>query len=445
MTADTIVAIATPPGVGGVGIVRVSGPLAPQISRAILGRAITPRQASVSTFREADGEFIDSGIALLFTAPKSFTGEDVLELQGHGGPVVMDLLLRRCLELGARAARPGEFTERAYLNGKLDLAQAEAVADLIASSTALAVRLAGRSLQGVFSRRIEALIEHLIQLRMYIEATLDFPDEDIDFAATSGVAEDLDQAIVMTREVMAEARQGQVIREGLTVVIAGPPNAGKSTLLNALSGTDAAIVTSIPGTTRDLLKLDIQIDGLPIRIIDTAGLRHSDDPIEQEGVRRARAQLAEADLVLWVHEADEALDASLRADLPDGCPLVSLHNKIDLLGLAPHCRETEQGTEIALSAATGAGLDLLRNHLKARAGVGITTEGAFIARRRHLDALKRGLDHLDVAQQHLAQGVGSELVADELFHAQQVLGEITGQFTPDDLLGRIFSDFCIGK
>ncbi|TCT20128.1 tRNA uridine-5-carboxymethylaminomethyl(34) synthesis GTPase MnmE [Thiobaca trueperi] len=445
MTADTIVAVATPPGVGGVGIVRVSGPLVPQIGLAILGRSIAPRQASFGVFREADGDFIDEGIALLFPAPRSFTGEDVLELQGHGGPVVMDLLLRRCLELGARPARPGEFTERAYLNGKLDLAQAEAVADLIESSTALAVRLAGRSLQGVFSRRIETLIEHLIQLRMYIEATLDFPDEDIDDASASAVTEDLRQIIEMTRQIMAEAHQGQVIREGLAVVIAGPPNAGKSTLLNALSGTDAAIVTPIPGTTRDLLKLDIQIDGLPIRIIDTAGIRHSEDPVEQEGVRRARAQLVEADLVLWIDETAEGPDESIRNDLPADCPIIRVRNKIDLLGLTPQCSETDAGTEIALSAATGAGLDLLRAHLKTRAGLGATPEGAFIARRRHLDALNRGWRHLQAAQHNLAHGAGAELVADELFQAQNVFGEITGQFTPDDLLGRIFSSFCIGK
>ena len=442
---ETIAAVATPPGKGGIGIVRVSGPLVASIANAIVGRMLTPRIASVAVFRDAKGRFIDEGIALFFQAPKSFTGEDVLELQGHGGSVVLDLILRRCLELGARVARPGEFTERAYLNGKLDLAQAEAVADMIESSTALAVRLAGQSLQGVFSRRIKTLIEHLVQLRMLVEATLDFPDEDIDFATEQSVESDLHKLIEMTRQVMKEAHQGQMIREGLVVVIAGLPNVGKSSILNALTCTDSAIVTPIPGTTRDLLKLDIQVDGLPIRIVDTAGIRQAMDPVEQEGVRRAREQMVKADLVLWVYDSIEGAGQIGCEDLTLDCPITNVRNKIDLLGLDPQLTESKSGTEIFLSAATGAGIDLLRSHLKSMAGLGSTPEGAFIARRRHLDALSRGMQSLDVALQHLMNKRDAELVAEELFQAQQVFGEITGQFTSDDLLGRIFSSFCIGK
>ncbi|AFL74895.1 tRNA uridine-5-carboxymethylaminomethyl(34) synthesis GTPase MnmE [Thiocystis violascens] len=445
MTQDTIVAIATPPGIGGVGIVRVSGSRVRKIAEAIVGRPLHPRIASVATFRDAAGDFIDEGLALFFQAPKSFTGEDVLELQGHGGPVVLDLMLHRCLELGARMARPGEFTERAFLNGKLDLARAEAVADLIESSSVLAARLAGQSLQGVFSRRIETLIEHLTRLRMLIEATLDFPDEEIDVATEQSVASGLRQLIDMTRAIMTEAHQGQMIREGLAVVIAGAPNVGKSSLLNRLSGTDAAIVTPIAGTTRDLLKLDIHVDGLPIRIVDTAGIRQTDDPVEREGVRRAREQLVTADLVLWIHDGIEDAEPMGEASLPSNCPVTRVRNKIDLAGIEPQLAETKTGTEISLSAETGAGLDLLRDHLKAVAGVGTLPGGAFMARRRHLDALNRGLQCLDVAQENLTNQTGPELVAEELLQAQRVFGEITGQVTSDDLLGRIFASFCIGK
>jgi tRNA modification GTPase len=445
MVTETIAAVATPPGQGGVGIVRVSGCLAPRIAQGLVGRIPKARVASLAIFRDVAGGFIDQGIALYFPAPSSFTGEDVLELQGHGGPVVMDLLLQRCLELGARLARPGEFTERAFLNGKLDLAQAEAVADLIESSTALAVRLAGRSLQGVFSRRIEALIERLIRMRTFIEATLDFPDEELDLADDLGISGDLTGIIDQTLELLGAARQGQVIREGLAVVIAGPPNAGKSSIINVLSGTDTAIVTPIPGTTRDVLKVDIQVDGLPIRIIDTAGLRHSEDLVEREGVRRARAQLDLADLVLWVYDAAEGPDLLTRESLPEQIPVTRVRNKIDLLGISPGITNVESGPEIAMSAITGKGLDLLRAHLKDRAGVSALPEGAFVARRRHLDALRLGLGHLESAQSALARGVGAELIAEDLLQAQNALGEITGRFTSDDLLGRIFSTFCIGK
>ncbi len=359
--------------------------------------------------------------------------------------MVMDLLLQRCLELGARPARPGEFTERAFLNGKLDLVQAEAIADLIEGSTALAVRLAGRSLQGAFSERIHDLIERLIQLRMYVEATLDFPEEEIDAVSDTGVVADLAQLIESTRRVMSDAHQGQIIREGLAVVIAGSPNVGKSSLLNALCGTDAAIVTAIPGTTRDLLKFDIQVDGLPIRIVDTAGLRNTEDPVEQEGVRRARDAVTKADLVLWVQDAASDPDESIRPALTTTCPMTRIRNKIDLLGEPARMTESADGIAISLSATTGEGLDLLKAHLKARAGLGTHPEGAFIARRRHLDALDRGLLHLETAQTHIETQRGSELLAEELHLAQQAFGEITGRFVSDDLLGRIFAGFCIGK
>ncbi|MCK7575553.1 MAG: tRNA uridine-5-carboxymethylaminomethyl(34) synthesis GTPase MnmE [Chromatiales bacterium] len=444
-TGETIAAIATPPGMGGVGIVRISGPRARSIAEAILGRVPEPRRAAFGVFREADGAFIDEGLALYFQAPHSFTGEDVLELQGHGGPIVMDLLLRRCLELGVRLARPGEFSERAFLNGKLDLVQAEAVADLIESSTALAVRLAGRSLQGVFSQRINELVERLIQVRLHVEATLDFPDEEIDLADEPTVAIDLAAILEAVDRLLTDAHQGQIIREGLAVVIAGAPNVGKSSLLNALCGSEAAIVTDIPGTTRDLLKFDIQVDGLPIRIVDTAGLRHTHDPVEQEGVRRAQAALNDADLVLWVQAVDHEPDESIRATFPAGCPVTRIRNKIDLLGESAHLIERDGEVEIALSVATGEGLDLLKEHLKSRAGLSAHPEGAFIARRRHLDALERARGALQAAATNLEQGLGAELVAEELHLAQRALGEITGEFTSDDLLGRIFSSFCIGK
>jgi tRNA modification GTPase len=368
----------------------------------------------------------------------------VLELQGHGGPLVLDLLLGRCLALGARPARPGEFTERAFLNGKLDLAQAEAVADLIESSTALGARLAVRSLQGAFSRRIEGLVEGLVRVRTYLEATLDFPDEELDLIAGSPLGADLASLTAETRRVLDEAHQGERIRDGLTVTIAGPPNAGKSSLLNALAQNDAAIVTHIPGTTRDLLKLDIQVDGLPVRLVDTAGLRESKDPVEREGVRRARDQMARSDLVLWVYDGSLGFDPSGLTDLPDAVPLTLVRNKIDLERVRP--RSVRGGAEeIHLSALTGEGLDALRTHLRTRAGVEGLGEGAFVARRRHLDALERGLAQLERARAALATGGGAELAALDLHSAQQAFATITGEVTQDDLLGRIFSSFCIGK
>jgi tRNA modification GTPase len=447
MAADTIAAIATPPGFGGVGVVRISGSGTRGIARAILGRVPAPRLATLSWFRDREGENLDQGLALFFPGPYSFTGEDVLELQGHGGPLVMDLLLRRLLELGARLARPGEFSERAFLNGKLDLAQAEAIADLIESGTETAARLAGRTLSGELSRRVHALVEELIHLRTFVEAALDFPDEEIDFIADSSVAADLENLLGRLDALQGGARQGCLVREGIQVVIAGPPNVGKSSLLNALSGTDAAIVTAVPGTTRDLLHREIQIDGLPLHIIDTAGLRHSDDLVEREGIRRARDQIEEADAILWLFDDSRAPD-DLEFDpaqLPRQVPLTLVRNKIDLSGRPPGRTQTWRGTEIAISARDGMGLDALRAHLKQIAGYQETTEGAFLARRRHLDALGRAQDALRQARTALQATGSAELTAEDLRLAQQALGEITGEVTSDELLGRIFSSFCIGK
>jgi tRNA modification GTPase len=446
-TVDTIAAVATPPGFGGVGVVRVSGPATRSAAAAVLRTVPAPRTASLSWFRDGDGASIDQGIALFFPAPHSFTGEDVLELQGHGGPVVMDLLLRRLMELGIRLARPGEFSERAFLNGKLDLTQAEAIADLIEGGTETAVRLAGRTLRGEFSNRIEALVEDLIRLRTFVEAAMDFPDEEIDFIADSSVRADLDSLLGQLDGVLASARQGRLIREGLNLVIAGPPNAGKSSLLNALSGTETAIVTEIPGTTRDLLREEIQIDGMPLHIVDTAGLRHSDDPVEREGIRRARDQIGRADRVLWVFD-DSADPRHASYDdglLPKQVPTTFVRNKIDVTGTAPGVRETPDGPEVAVSARDGSGLNLLRGHLKSVAGLQDSTQGVFLARRRHLDALNRSREQLNRAKETLLHSWSGELAAEDLRLAQQALGEITGAFSSDDLLGRIFSSFCIGK
>jgi tRNA modification GTPase len=444
---ETIAAIATPPGYGGVGIVRISGPLVRTLAEGLMGRVPEPRVATLSSFVSDDGSTIDQGIALFFPAPGSFTGEDVLELQGHGGPVVLDLLLRRTLELGARPARPGEFSERAFLNGKLDLAQAEAVADLIESTTEVAAKLAGRTLQGELSRRVEGLLEGLVRLRTFLEATIDFPDEQIDIIAESDVDAEVQVLIDDTKCLLRSAHQGRLIREGLNLVIAGPPNAGKSSLLNALAGTDVAIVTDIPGTTRDLLRQEIQIDGMPLHIVDTAGLRHPTDPIEQEGIRRAREQIEQADQVLWVFDglADPDHAAFDPDALPPGVPVTFVRNKIDLSGTDSGLTRTSAGVHVAISARTGEGMDLLREHLVGICGFRGPGEGDFMARRRHLDALERALAHLKSAAQVLEQTAAAELAAEDLRQAQKCLGDITGEFATDDLLGRIFSSFCIGK
>lgn len=445
---DTIAAVATPPGKGGIGVIRVSGPAVPAIAATLLGGLPAPRQAILRRFRSGDGEVIDEGIALYFPAPHSFTGEDVLELQGHGGPVVMDLLLARVLELGARPARPGEFSERAFLNDKLDLAQAEAIADLIASDTAAAARAALRSLQGEFSRRVHGLVEGLIELRMHVEAAIDFPEEEIDFLADGMIAARLGELRERLSALRVAAGQGRLLRDGMTVVIAGRPNAGKSSLLNHLAGREAAIVTAIPGTTRDVLREHVSIDGMPLHVIDTAGLRDSDDPVEREGIRRAWAEIGAADRILMVVDDRLGLtaeDERLRKRLPANTPVTVLYNKIDLSGRSPLLRDGAWGTEILLSAKTEAGLDLLREHLKSCVGYRGGGEGTFMARRRHLEALERATAALERAAEQLDVYRAGELVAEELREAQNALSEITGEFTSNELLSRIFSSFCIGK
>ncbi len=445
---DTIAAIATPPGQGGVGIVRISGPDTPAIARALLGSLPAPRRAELHGFRAADASLIDAGLVLYFAEPASFTGEPVLELHGHGGPVVLDLLLQRVLSLGARPARPGEFSERAYLHDKLDLAQAEAIADLIESGTAQAARAAVRSLQGDFSRRVESLIEALTQVRIYVEAAIDFPEEEIDFLADAALQQMLAALQADFSDTLARAQQGQLLRDGMTLVIAGRPNAGKSSLLNVLAGSDAAIVTAIPGTTRDLLREHIQIDGLPLHIIDTAGLRASDDPVEQAGMQRTRDMLAQADRVLLVIDDQSgftAADEAILAELPAGVPHTRVFNKVDLSGRASGpCIDAAQDS-IAISAQTHAGVDALRAHLKDCAGYSEQSDGGFSARRRHLEALQLASQMVMTGIQQLESQRAGELLAEELRQAQQVLGEITGAVSSDDLLGRIFSSFCIGK
>lgn len=444
---DTIAAIATPPGRGGVGIVRVSGPAVPDIAVAVVGSEPTPRVAHYARFRDSAGNAIDEGIALFFAAPASFTGEDVLELQGHGGPVVMDMLLERVIALGARLAEPGEFSRRAYLNDKLDLAQAEAVADLIDSQTRAAARSAMRSLRGQFSEQVHALVERLTQLRMYVEAAIDFPEEEIDFLADERVGEQLHDLIDTVESLRAHARTGRLLRDGLTLVIAGRPNAGKSSLMNVLTGQDSAIVTHVPGTTRDLLREQIEIDGLPLHLIDTAGLRDSGDAIEQEGVRRARAQIARADHALWVYDGRNAAHADelTAGELPDGLPVTRIRNKIDLCGETAGTRDDDGTVEIALSAKTGDGLALLRDHLKGLVAYEGAGEGDFSARRRHLDAIARAATALYAGRSALDAGRAGELLAEDLRQAQLALSSITGEFSADDLLGEIFAGFCIGK
>jgi tRNA modification GTPase len=426
----------------------VSGPAVPAIAAALLGELPAPRQAVFRRFRADDGSILDEGIALFFPAPHSFTGEDVLELQGHGGPVIMDLLLARVLEIGARPARPGEFSERAFLNDKLDLAQAEAIADLIASDTAVAARAALRSLQGEFSSRVRELVEELIELRMYVEAAIDFPEEEIDFLADGEIAGRLRDLRERLRGLRATAGQGRLLRDGMSVVIAGRPNAGKSSLLNALAGREAAIVTAVPGTTRDVLREHISIEGMPLHVIDTAGLRASDDPVELEGIRRAWTEIAAADRILLVVDDRWGLtveERTLREQLPENTPVTVLLNKIDLSGRPSAVRDGEWGTEIWLSAKTGAGLDLLREHLKTCMGYHGGGEGIFMARRRHLEALERAATALERATYQLEVVRAGELVAEELREGQNALAEITGEFTSEDLLSRIFSSFCIGK
>lgn len=441
-SSDTIVAIATAPGIGAVGVVRLSGPRARDIARIILGDLPPPRRAQLASFRAADGQAIDQGLGLFFPAPHSYTGEDVLELQGHGGPVVLDLLVARALALGARLARPGEFSERAFLNGKLDLVQAEAIADLIESASAAAARSAMRALEGDFSRELQALSEALIDARLHVEAAIDFPEEEIDFLADGALRARVDALDARLRELARVGEQGRLLREGFNVMLVGRPNVGKSSLLNRLAAYEAAIVSPTPGTTRDVLRERVLLDGVPVHLIDTAGLRDTAEPVEREGVARARAALARTDLALLLFD-DPAQVPALRAELPPSLRFVLVRNKVDLSALPAGPSTGPHGEEIAISALTGAGLDALRARLKAEAGVQ-PDAGAFIARRRQLDALGRAHAHVQTARAQLDARQG-ELMAEELRLAHRALGEITGEFTADDLLGRIFASFCIGK
>lgn len=445
---DLIAAIATAPGRGGIGVVRVSGGNLGPLAEALAGRIPRPRQATLAAFRAGDGSVLDSGLLLYFPGPHSFTGEDVLELQGHGGPVVLQMLLARCLDLGARLAEPGEFSRRAFLNGKIDLAQAEAVADLIDAATTAAARSAVRSLQGEFSRAIQALSEELIDLRMLVEATLDFPEEELDFLQAADAFGRLGRLQEQLRRVFDRAGQGKLLQAGLHVVLAGQPNVGKSSLLNRLAGDDLAIVTPIAGTTRDALRSSIQIEGIPLHIIDTAGLRETSDEVERIGIERTWREIEKADVILLLVDARHgvtAADRSILGRLPAGLRRITVRNKIDLAGGIPERHDEADGVAISLSAKGGDGVELLQRELLAVAGWH-QAEDVFIARERHLRALTHAAGHVDSAQALArAPRPALELFAEELRLAQQALGEITGAFTADDLLGVIFSRFCIGK
>ncbi len=449
---DTIAAQATAPGKGGVGIIRVSGSDVLTIARELLRITLRPRHAHYGAFHDVNGDVLDEGIALYFPNPNSFTGEEVLELQGHGGPVILDLILKRILALGVRLANPGEFSERAFLNDKLDLAQAEAIADLIDSTSEQAARSALRSLQGVFSKKVNDLVESLIELRIYVEAAIDFPEEEIDFLADGKVAGDLKGIIGQLNAVIQEAGQGSILREGMNVVIAGRPNAGKSSLLNSLAGKEAAIVTEIAGTTRDVLREHIHIDGMPLHVIDTAGLRETDDMVEQIGVERAFREIKEADRVLLMVDGsltDETDPHEIWPEFVDRLPsrdkLTVIRNKIDLTGEAAGIDKVNGVPVIRACAKSESGLTELREHLKDCMGFEGAMEGGFSARRRHMDALHRAGSLLENGQLQLEHLGAGELLAEDLRQAQKTLGEITGEFSSNDLLGRIFSSFCIGK
>jgi tRNA modification GTPase len=443
-TRDTIAAVATPPGKGGIGIVRISGPDSESIARLILGKLPEPRYATRADFRDETGGIVDTGIAIWFPSPDSFTGESVLELQGHGGPVVMSLLVDTALRLGARRANPGEFSQRAFLNGKLDLAQAEAIADLIDSGTAQAARAAQRSLSGAFSTAVDALAEQLIGLRLHVEAAIDFPEEEIDFLSNAALGRQIEACENAFLALTQQAEAGRLLRDGLQIVIVGRPNAGKSSLLNLLSGQEAAIVTELAGTTRDILRERIDIDGLAVELVDTAGLRDNPDTIEAEGIRRAKSAMAQADAVIWVRDATDEDDAALGEDLPAGKPIITLRNKIDVTGETPG-DSSRQPTVLNVSAKTGAGIDALRETIRRIAGYADQGEGAFTARQRHVDALVDARRHFDAGREALQVSKAGELLAEELRLAQASLADITGEFSSDDLLGRIFSEFCIGK
>jgi tRNA modification GTPase len=443
---ETIVAIATPPGAGGVGIVRVSGPKAREIALGLTGRNPRPRKVYFTAFRDAANAVLDRGLAVFFAAPRSFTGEDVLELHAHGSPVVLNLLLQRACELGARPARAGEFSERAFLNGKLDLIQAEAVADLIAAGSEASARAALRSVEGDFSHSVRELFDALVNLRAWLEAALDFPEEEIDFLSAPQLSDGLHRLDAQLADLLAATRRGVVLRDGLHVVIVGRPNAGKSSLLNALAQSERAIVTDIAGTTRDVLREAVNLDGIALTLADTAGLRESGDVVEAEGMRRARSELARADVAILVTEsAHVRTDQALLDARATGAVRIVAHNKIDLSGETPHAETLGNGEiHVWLSARSGAGMALLRDALKRLAGQGDGTHGAFSARTRHVQALQHVAAHLRTAKAHLEHRTG-ELAAEELRQAQQALGEITGRFSSDDLLGKIFSTFCIGK
>ena len=445
--APTIAAIATAPGRGGIGVIRLSGPDVPDLAVQLLGKLPSPRRAEYHEINAEDGALIDQCIVLYFPAPHSFTGEHILELQGHGGPVVLDILMERVLGFGARQARPGEFSERAFLNDKIDLAQAEAIADLIDSSTRQAAKAAVRSLQGVFSQQVHSLIDALIQLRVHVEAAIDFPEEEIDFLADGQIDAHLTTIERSFTTIFNQARQGCLLNEGMTLVIAGRPNAGKSSLLNALAGQESAIVTPIAGTTRDTIHEHIQIDGMPIHLVDTAGLRDSTDLVEQEGIKRTWQEIEKADRVLLVIDIATGFqpeDHKILQALPGHLATTMIFNKVDL--------SDEQAGEVtikdkkgfAISAKTGAGIEDIRRHLKAAMNYTEESEGGFMARRRHLQALETANHHVNIARRHYQEKAG-ELLAEELRLAQQQLSDITGEFSSDDLLGEIFSSFCIGK
>ena len=451
-SADTIAAIATPPGRGGVGIIRVSGRLAKDIAKRVLGFEPRPRYAHYSAFHDVHDAILDEGIALYFPGPHSFTGEDILELQGHGGPVILEILLTALVAMGARLARPGEFSERAFLNDKLDLTQAEAIADLINASSKEAARSAVRSLQGDFSKAIQQLVEQLIQLRIYVEAAIDFPEEEIDFLSDGKVESDLRAVMNQLDTVYRTANRGTLIREGMRVVIAGRPNAGKSSLLNALAGQERAIVTDIAGTTRDVLSEHIHIDGMPLHIIDTAGLREAPERVEQIGVERAWQEIGQADRILLMVDANDT-QATQPKDiwpefidrLPDDRQITLIRNKVDQTGETVGLTLVQQTPVIRLSAKENRGLESLREHLKQIMGLDGNTESGFIARSRHISALNQARAALENGLSQLLTAAAGELLAEDLRQAQQSLNEITGEFSSDDLLGRIFGSFCIGK